>query len=284
MPDRLSVITQLGAIATSAAQCGDDRTVDVIRDAIELLVKDMALADKDERRRASDRSRKPAKNPRIPRKTVESAESGSAPSVFPHTPFPTPPDNTTTGERAMQEEFPNDVVTTLAATTLCDRMGPTRWSDVTGFLRRRPKETWPGWLKEILSSITGGGACEDDAARVCRDDATLDRRIGSAKGYRIFLSSAIQERIQAAQPRSSTPARTPGKESWSDAKDRKEREEGERSLVANRWGSVEQRRAKPDGQRWWARMQSDAKSAGKNPVLYAYDRMNEPAEVNRATA
>lgn len=73
-------------------------------------------------------------------------------------------------------------------------------------------------------------------------------------------------------------------ESWSAARDRKESEEGQRALVANRWGSVEQRRLKPDGQRWWARMQAEAKSADANAVLYAFDRMTEPAEVNRASA
>ncbi len=69
------------------------------------------------------------------------------------------------------------------------------------------------------------------------------------------------------------------RESWDAEKERLNREEGERRLVKDRWGNVEQRRAEVDGDAWWARVQREAKAAKQNPVLYAYDRMHEPAEL-----
>lgn len=74
------------------------------------------------------------------------------------------------------------------------------------------------------------------------------------------------------------------REHWLDAKKRQEREENDKQLARARGGNVEQRRKLPDGEQWWARMLADAKAAGVHPVLYAYDRIKEPAEVNRASA
>lgn len=110
-----------------------------------------------------------------------------------------------------------------------------------------------------------------------RDLATNGER-PTARKFRNYLTEAARGGEAAPAPRRA------GVESWSAAKDRKDQEEGERALVANRWGSVEQRKGKEDGEIWWSRMKSEAQSAGKNAVLYAFDRMNEPAEVNRASA
>ncbi len=84
-------------------------------------------------------------------------------------------------------------------------------------------------------------------------------------------------------PPSGAPANPPvtgaRRETFKDADERREREEGERRLVRDRWGNVEQRRAEVDGEAWWERVQREAKAAKQNPVLYAYDRMHEPAEL-----
>lgn len=68
------------------------------------------------------------------------------------------------------------------------------------------------------------------------------------------------------------------RESWKAEDERHNREEGERRLVKDRWGNVEQRRLAVDGDAWWARVQREAKAASQNAVLYAYDRIHEPAD------
>lgn len=78
--------------------------------------------------------------------------------------------------------------------------------------------------------------------------------------------------------------RRPVVEHWSDKKKREEQEATDRALAVARSGNVDVRRDKPDGAQWYARMLAEAKAAGIHPTLYAYDRMHEHAEVNRASA
>jgi hypothetical protein len=55
-------------------------------------------------------------------------------------------------------------------------------------------------MKEMLTIITGGQATPADLAQVCRDDAALQRPIGSPKGLRSFVANAVQERKSPPKP------------------------------------------------------------------------------------
>lgn len=50
--------------------------------------------------------------------------------------------------------------------------------------------------------------------------------------------------------------------------------------VKLKWGNIEQRRSLEDGSQWWDRMQREAVEQGAHAVLYAYDRLHEPAQRN----
>jgi hypothetical protein len=191
--DRLSLIMRLGALAADAAQRGDDRAAAIARDAAELLMQDHAIVDKAERRQRSDRERKPVKNPRIPRNTAESAESESASQGFsPTPPFPNSPETSRDTARSEADAMYAESVENLTG-MLVSRVGSC-WPDIDGFIKRRPYATWKGWMKEMLTVLTGGSATAEDLAQVCRDDAALERAIGSPKGLRTFVASAVRER------------------------------------------------------------------------------------------
>ncbi len=97
-------------------------------------------------------------------------------------------------------------------------------------------------------------------------------------GAKLEWAATLAQRAVAASGERPPPATAPiGREHWADKKAREEREEGERRLARDRWGNVELRRGDPDGDAWWERMQREAKAAGLNPILYAFDRMNESA-------
>jgi hypothetical protein len=203
MADRLSLIMQLGALATSAAQRGDDRAAQTLTDAAELLFADKSAVDLVEERRRRDRDRKPKKDRVVgnPRKSMESAEIQSAPSGFsPTPPFPNP---LTQQHNTAREERSTDMVETYSK-LLCGAMGDDLFADAISFARRRPFDTWQAWFREMLSLIGPGSQyVAGDLAQVCRDDAALDRPIASPKGMRVFLASARQERISAG---SATPS------------------------------------------------------------------------------
>lgn len=202
------VIMQLGGLATAAAQRGDDRAADVLRDAIELLVSDKDVADRETRRRRKDRERKPVGNPRIPRNPGKSEEdveiqaspaplfppSRALPSLSPH------PEDNNTAREAEKAETEHDELIERYAAMLHNAMGDTLFPDVDGFVKRRPYATWLGWLREMLSLVGPGSQfVPADLAQVCRDDAALDRRIGTPKGLRSFLGSVRAERVTAKQ-------------------------------------------------------------------------------------
>lgn len=204
--ERMALILALGSLQEDAAQRGDDRAVALILEAAERLSADgyelARLAD----RRRHDRERKPARNPRIPRNSTESAESTAAPQGFsPTPPFPNPSESKTTTPREVDPVYAASVENLTAMLT--DRLAPDEWPDIDGFLNRRPYDTWKGWIKEMLSVLTGGKATSADLAQVCRDDAALTRQIGSPKGLRTFVASAVEERVH---PRTAAPARVGG--------------------------------------------------------------------------
>ncbi len=191
MAERLALIMQLGALATDAAQRGDDRAAQTCQDAAELLFADKSAVDWLDQHRRRDRERKPKRegNPRI---SVESAEIQSASQGFsPTPPFPNSPETRVTPREADDAIYVAAVERLTAL--LAMRLGE-RWSDVDGFLRRREYSTWKAWMNEMLSVITGGRATEEDLAQVCRDDEALERPIGSPKGLRTFVASAVGER------------------------------------------------------------------------------------------
>ena len=74
------------------------------------------------------------------------------------------------------------------------------WDAIEAFLLRRGYGTWQGWLDEMLR--VAGGASQfswADVATVCRDDATLDKKLGSAFVLRRFLAPVRRERMEAVR-------------------------------------------------------------------------------------
>jgi hypothetical protein len=196
------LIMQLGALATDAAQRGDDRAADTLQAAAALLFEDKEAVEKVDRRRRRDREARPVANPRIPRtgpnppKSSESAEIvGGSQGFSPTPPFPNSPTQHES-HRAPIDAVEAEYAAAVEGLTgmVSDRMG-TLWPDVDAFVRRREYRTWKAWLKEVLTSLTGGQAEPEDVASVCRDDEALTRSIGSPKGFRIFVASAAKERV-----------------------------------------------------------------------------------------
>jgi hypothetical protein len=182
--DRVQMIWDLGSIANSAAQRGDDHAAATIRNAAQFIMDMHADLQSLQRRREKDRTRKHSK---------DSADSTD--SVGGSQGFPGPlPNSTTTPDtpRAKADSVYAESVDNLIA-IVTERVGD-RWGDVDGFLKRRQYQTWKGWLKEMLTIITGGKATADDLASVCRDDAALERPIGSPSGLRSFVAKALLER------------------------------------------------------------------------------------------
>jgi hypothetical protein len=207
--DRLQMVTRLGVLAEDAAQRGDDRAAEDLRRVAEHLMEVHGELLKLEDKRRRDRERKP----RVPRKSTESTENMESaeipvpPYVSPHT--LSKESQHDAREAAAIEKVRDEAVERLIV-TLTRQMGGL-WPDADAFLKRRRYSTWEGWLREMSSSIGGGSQfTPEDLAQVCRDDAALDRPIGSPKGLRIFLGSARSERLNPEPPsaprRGSTPA------------------------------------------------------------------------------
>lgn len=92
------------------------------------------------------------------------------------------------------------------------------WPSIEGFFLRRGYPTWQGWADEMLRVC--GGASQfswSDLATVCRDDATLDKKLGSAFVLRKFLAPVRQERLEALRSPPAAAAR-PGSSSRRDTK------------------------------------------------------------------
>lgn len=203
MADRLALIMQLGALATDAAQRGDDRAAAIVRAAAQHLMDMHADLQSLQRRREKDRTRKHSAD------SAESTDSvGGSQGFSPTPPFPNSPKTTTTTtprEREHSGDLYAESVENLTG-LLHTRFGDELWPDIDGFLRRREYATWAGWMKEMLSCMTGGQAMECDVAQVCRDDAALERKIGSPKGLRTFVASAARDRLT---PKEDGPRRPP---------------------------------------------------------------------------
>jgi hypothetical protein len=83
---------------------------------------------------------------------------------------------------------------------LHQQMGDEFFRDADAFVRRRNYATWRGWLREMLALIGPGSQfAAADLAQVCRDDAALERPIGTPKGLRSFLASVHVERMAAVR-------------------------------------------------------------------------------------
>lgn len=82
---------------------------------------------------------------------------------------------------------------------LCSLMGD-KWEDVASFLLRRKYIQWQGWADTMLREVgMSSQYTPDDLARVCNDEPTLDKPLGSAYALRQFLSYARVERVGGNQ-------------------------------------------------------------------------------------
>ncbi|MES2359993.1 MAG: hypothetical protein V4529_16760 [Gemmatimonadota bacterium] len=275
MADRLTLIMELGALATDAAQRGDDRAAQTLRSAAERLFADTSAVDYMDRHRRRDRERKTELRG-IPRKSTESDDFQGRPLGFsPTPPFPTPPE---TQHNTAREAISEDAeLFKQYAGLLSLAMGEGPFRDADAFVRRRPSDTWLGWFREMLALIGPGSQyVAADLAQVCRDDTALDRKIASPKGLRVFLGSARAERIAIAAGSGSNGAAA-GKEHWTDRKAREDHETGEWRLLTQ---SVETRRARSiDGDIWWGRMHRDSGQTGADLYRYAAKHLSEPGQM-----
>lgn len=286
------LITHLKNLANEAAQRGEDRAAVPLNEAAQMLYEDGVAAAALAQRRTADadrqeRRRHRQKEPPVTLGHVTSRDKRDLPGFSPTPPFPAPlATHHNTPREASDDEQRNGIYSESVdnlISILAPRLGDG-WADVDAFVKRRGYATWKAWFKEMLTLITGGLATEADLVQACRDDEALPDPIATPKGLRGFVRSAMEERRNRGQSAPSVARRAGGVEHWTDKRERLEKEAGERTLVQQRWGNVEQRKLKPDGDAWWRRMNAEAKGAGKNAVLYAYERLNEPAEVNRASA
>lgn len=77
----------------------------------------------------------------------------------------------------------------------------TQWHDVSGFFLRRKYTAWKAWADIILRDLGPGSQFTPaDFAAVCRDEPTLDKKIGSAGILRTFLGYARRERMGERSP------------------------------------------------------------------------------------
>lgn len=271
MTDRLTVITHLKMLADSPALRGVDRAAELLHEAAQMLYEDGVAAAALSQRRTSDSERQERRRKKKAESVtlghVKSREQRDAPSVFPHTPFPTPPESTTTTPR--ERETPAtpdyDSMVDLLAERVCEATREL-WPDVDGFVKRRDYATWKGWLKEMLAVLTGGIATPADLAQVCRDDEALARPIGSPKGLRAFVSSQARERLE--KQRSSTPSAKPS--------------EGRGAIVLNKIRSLIKRSQQPgQAERRFIR-RADVEKMGAD-VLEAYDAIGGADRIINST-
>lgn len=196
----MTVIARLGTLIEDAVQRGDDRASASLRDALELIVSDAGNDRALKGRRSNDAERQRRKRERELRDVTlrhVSQRDGSQ-GFSPTPPFPNSPrhEDDDTARVAADAVYAESVENLVGMVT--ERVGSASWPDVDGFLKRRHYATWKGWLKEMLAILTGGKASVDDLAQVCRDDAALDRPIGSPKGLRTFVASAMRDRLHPA--------------------------------------------------------------------------------------
>lgn len=83
---------------------------------------------------------------------------------------------------------------------MCAWYSDTQWEDVAAFFLRRRADRWYDWAKAMTRDCGGSSQFTgDDLLRVCQDDGTLDKRIGSAGVLRKFLAPARAERVGTSE-------------------------------------------------------------------------------------
>ena len=208
---------QLGILQEQAALRGDDRAAVMLSDIAELLGASQQAVERDQQRRAADRSRQ--HRHRKPDGHVTSRDvtlqhvtnvtpsplfppSRALPSLSPH-----PEEDNTPRAReataqprseAVRADTPSqrDELIERYAAMLHEAMGDEFFRDADAFVKRRSYEAWRGWFREMLALIGPGSQyVATDLAQVCRDDAALERPIGTPKGLRAFLASVRAERM-----------------------------------------------------------------------------------------
>lgn len=79
---------------------------------------------------------------------------------------------------------------------LREKFTDEEWEDVASFFLRRKYDRWAEWAGAMLREVGPGSQYEPaDLLSVCRDDGTLDKRIGSAGVLRSFLGTARVARV-----------------------------------------------------------------------------------------
>ena len=154
-------------------------------------------AARDEERRAKDAARK--RNVRgNPRTSAESTESADMRSSSSNTPLVlTTNTDYSANVRGIRGHEGVEEHVLKSIDLLRGSVGDEDFRAVDEFIGRRPYRNWKGWLDEMLACVGPGSQYTPaDLVRVCKDDAALERPIGSPRGLRAFLLSARVERVR----------------------------------------------------------------------------------------
>jgi hypothetical protein len=183
--DYVKILMDLGALQAEATQRGDDRAVEILSRAAKAILDGQTSAAVLESRRQNERERQ-----RLSRESRDTPEvrSSSKEIVLVNTDY-------SAGHVTAVTE-PDEYVQRLLD-LLRGQVGDAEFPAVDAFVRRRPYRVWKGWVDEMLAAIGPGSQYSPaDLVRVCKDDAALDRPIGSPRGLRSFLSNARIERLK----------------------------------------------------------------------------------------
>lgn len=181
------MITYLKTLADNPALHGVDRAAEMLHEAAQMLYDDAVAQAALEKRRTADATRQ-RRFRNVSSVTSRDQRDGSS---LP----PTPPLLTPTTQHSTPRDVEYEGMVERLQVLLHSQVGDHCWEDVDAFVMRREYRTWASWLKEMLTLLTGGKAIPEDLARACRDDGALKEPIGTPKGLRTFVASAIAERL-----------------------------------------------------------------------------------------
>ena len=292
-----SPVDVVAAMAVDALQAGDVKqlfalvigTVTRLK-ASELRSEQFAVAEARRLEMQAARKRRQRNRDGTSRDLVRQSETSldsSPPSPSPS--FPTPhitpsfPPSASATPVVVEDQDERDVGDEVAARdALLARLHSDRIRQTVGqFLEHVPDEQQQGfWVAEInawLDGLNMPGLRAQDEQDIATALAEYGRHNGknySPSHVRAFVVRARKDRQRLAEQDAAEP---PRRGSPVDRRLAEEREEERQAQLKYKWARISARRAKGDGEDWWQRMQTEAKAAAVDVVLYGFERLDEPA-------
>lgn len=167
-----------------------------------------AKLEHDDERRERDAKRKKNKRSRMSGKSEDVTGNPRTSVDFPEVQDGSPPreelEQTPPTPRVVRDvtliEMVDDDLLRAKLLALKSHVGDDLWGDVESFLIRRKSVVWLGWVEAMLRDAGPGSQFSPaDLAEVCRDDATLEKPLGSGHILRsVFLPKAREARFKLA--------------------------------------------------------------------------------------